>query len=35
VHDDTEPGLLVSPAFWIGAALSVAAWTALCFAFFA
>lgn len=24
--DDEEPGLLISPAFWLGGALSVLAW---------
>lgn len=27
----TEPGLLISPAFWAGLALSVIAWTLVAF----
>jgi hypothetical protein len=27
--DEDSPGLLVSPAFWIGGALSVAAWAGI------
>jgi len=27
--DDDTPGLLVSPAFWIGGALSAAAWAGI------
>jgi hypothetical protein len=28
-EDDYGPGMLLSPAFWLGGLLSLAAWTAL------
>ena len=32
-NDDEGPGLLVSPAFWIGGVLSLGVWVALAAAF--